>query len=102
MRNRNELYSRLVAILGSSNVYFAPPESVKIKYPCFIYHYNRLYTRRADDKAYMRVPHYEVTYISKDPDSGIIDRMLDEFEMCSHERSYMSEGLAHDIFDLYY
>lgn len=102
MSSREKLQAALEDILGSRNVYFAPPESVKMRYPCFVYNYQRLYTRRADNKAYIKVPHYQVTYISKDPDSGMTDTMLDRFEMCSHERSYMSDSLSHDVYDLYF
>lgn len=102
MRSRESLQARLEQILGSRNVYFAPPETVKIKYPCFVYNYQRFSTRKADDKTYTAYPHYEVTYISKDPDSGMINRMLDEFEMCSHTASFMSDNLNHDRFDLYF
>ena len=100
--SREALQLKLEDILGSRNVYFAPPESVKLKYPCFVYGYQRFFGRHADDKTYISVPHYEVTYISKDPDSGMIDRMLDEFEMITHTTSFMSDNLAHDRFDLYY
>ena len=34
---RLELDADLRALLGSTNVYFQPPETKKLKYPCFIY-----------------------------------------------------------------
>lgn len=102
MRSRQMMQTKLETLLGSRNVYFAPPESVKMKYPCFVYNYSRFSTRRANDKAYTVIPHYDVTYISKNPDSGMIERMLEAYEMCSHIDSYMTENLNHDKFDVYY
>ena len=98
---REALQARLETILGSRNVYFMPPKNVAIKYPCFIYTRQRSFTRAANDKAYIRAKNFQITYISKDPDSGIIDTMLDNFEMCVHERSFTSDSLYHDVFDLY-
>lgn len=37
MGSRLELQSELEKILGSRNVYFQPPASVKIKYPAIVY-----------------------------------------------------------------
>ena len=34
---RNDLQKLLVEVLGSKNVYFQPPESVKMKYPAIVY-----------------------------------------------------------------
>lgn len=102
MSSRLRMQTKLEAILGSRNVYFAPPESVKIKYPCFVYGYSRFSKRNANDKAYTVTPHYDVTYISKNPDSGMIDTMLESFSMCSHIDSYMADNLNHDKFDVYY
>ena len=37
MKTRYELHEFLCEILGSRNVYFQPPESVKMKYPAIVY-----------------------------------------------------------------
>ena len=37
MANRIDLYNLLVGILGTRNVYYQPPESLKLKYPCIVY-----------------------------------------------------------------
>lgn len=102
MNSREKLQAVLEELLGSRNVYFAPPESVKIQYPCFIYNYERPHTQFADNKVYINIPHFNIKYISKNPDSGMTARMLDRFEMCSHDDSYMSDSLNHDIFNLYF
>ncbi len=100
--SREQLQTQLETILGSRNVYFSPPENVKLKYPCFIYKKLRPHLKRANDKVYIHVQCYQVTYITKDPDSGIENTMLDIFEMCSHEQTFISDSLCHEVFNLYY
>lgn len=102
MRSREELHEKLCDILGTRNCYFAPPDSVKMKYPCFVYNYQPFDNKKANDKTYILTSHYELTYISKDPDSGIIPTMLASFEMIRHTTTYMADNLNHDRFDLYY
>lgn len=102
MPSRIDMQAKLEHILGSRNVYFEPPESVMLRYPCFVYKRRPTSLRRADDSAYTRINHYEVTYISKDPDSGIIDTMLDNYQMCSHSQTFTTDTLSHEVFDVYY
>ena len=99
---RDQMQTKLESILGARNVYFAPPESVKLKYPCFVYKYQRFSVRKANDTAYTVTRHYEVSYISNDPDSGMIDTMLSAYPMCSHSTSFMTDNLNHEVFDVYY
>lgn len=37
MANRLNLHEEFATLLGSNNVYFQPPESVKLNYPCIKY-----------------------------------------------------------------
>ena len=54
MGSRIDLQSKLEDILGSRNVYFQPPENLKIKYPAIIYSLNNINLRFADNMPYMK------------------------------------------------
>lgn len=102
MANRLDLHASLVHILGSNNVYFQPPESLKMKYPCIIYSKSGINNKRADDRIYTSTNRYEVTVIDSDPDSDIHEKILAEFQMCSFDRSYTADNLNHKTLTLYY
>lgn len=102
MGTRLELHEELCAILGSSNVYFQPPGSVMMQYPCIRYSIARVDKRNANDKAYMHTVGYDVTVIDADPDSEIPMKILTHFPMCSLDREYASNNLNHNVLTLYY
>ena len=53
MKTRYELHEFLCEILGSRNVYFQPPESVKMKYPAIVYERTEIKNRFANDAVYI-------------------------------------------------
>lgn len=99
---RLQLHEELKKILGNSNVYFQPPESIKLKYPCIIYSYQRNQVRRANDKNYTLIRNYQLTYVTKDPDTALADAMLDKFDHISMNRVFTSDNMNHYIYSLYY
>lgn len=101
MRDRLDLHETLCSVLGSRNVYFSPPESVKIKYPAIVYTRSSIDSRFANDGVYSKSHGYSVTIIDDDPDSEIVERML-ELPMCKFDRHYVSDNLNHDTFTIYY
>ncbi len=98
---RWDLQIILEKILGSRNVYFQPPESVKMKYPAIVYNLDYVKTQHADDFPYVKKKRYSVTLITSDPENTIVDRIL-ELQSCSFERSFTSDNLNHYVFNLYY
>lgn len=56
-------------------VYFQPPSSIRINYPCIVYNRSTDYINRANDKLYMQEKMYRVTVMDKNPDSDIADRL---------------------------
>lgn len=101
MGTRTDLQSLLEEILGSKNVYFQPPESVKLKYPCIIYSLADIYTRNADDRHYSMQKVYNITVISRDPDNTIAASILN-LSRTRFDRRYVADNLYHDILTLYY
>lgn len=102
VKTRQTLHNELVKFLGSSNVYFQPPESVKMQYPCIVYNRSSGDTLFADDLPYRFTQSYEVTIIDKNPDSGLPQRLATTFPMIRFNRHYTAENLNHDTFILYY
>lgn len=102
MDKRLTLHAELIRILGSNNVYFQPPESLKMKYPCIRYKKARPRINHADDIRYFKKDHYELTVIDTNPDTDIADKITDNFKFCSIERYYNSNNLTHIALDLYY
>ena len=102
MGSRIDLQSKLEDILGSRNVYFQPPENLKIKYPAIIYSLNNINLRFADNMPDMKGKNYTVILIHTDPDNEVVDNMLAAFSYISFERNYISENLYHYVFELYF
>lgn len=98
---REALQTLFEELLGSRNVYFQPPESVKLNYPCIVYERSDIRTKSANNKLYLKHKQYMVTYIDEDPDSEIPDKLL-ELEYCSFVRHFTADNLNHDVFALYF
>lgn len=101
MNNRNKLHELLCETLGSRQVYFQPPESVKMKYPAIVYSRNRIDNEHADDGVYIQSPSYSITVIDKNPDSEIVEN-ISLLPRCRFDRHYISDNLNHDTFTIYY
>ena len=101
MNNRIKLHELLCETLGSRQVYFQPPESVKMKYPAIVYSRNRIDNKHADDGAYIHSPSYSITVIDKNPDSEIVEN-ISLLPRCRFDRHYISDNLNHDTFTIYY
>lgn len=100
-----ETYQTLIdtfkTFLGNENVYFQPPESARIQYPCIIFHLNGMKTVRADNQLYQHKIGYAVTYIDPDPGSCVPVQILG-LPLCSFDRFFFSDNLNHYVFELYH
>lgn len=101
MGSRLELQSKLEELLGSRNVYYQPPESLKTKYPAIRYSKEDVESLKADDTNYLNNKRYEIIVIDSHPDNPVIDELL-QLPMCSYDRHYISDNLNHDVLTLYY
>lgn len=90
---RLELHEKLCEILGSRNVYFMPPPSKKMTFPCFVYEKSPKVILHADNKPYYTNQPYQIIYIDNNPDTTVPDEMLEEFQYCMSERSYVNNGM---------
>lgn len=100
MAQRLEFHKQLVEALGSRNVYFQPPESVQLTYPCIVYERSRADSKFGDNTNWMYTPRYSVTLISRNPDEPVLD-VLADMPMSTFERHFVSHNLHHDVFNIY-
>lgn len=101
MGTRLELQTLLEGVLGSGNVYFQPPENIRMNYPAIVYSRNRIENTHADNRVYKQSLEYELTVIYKDADSDL-PLVLSQLPMCRHDRHFKSDNLNHDVFTLYF
>lgn len=101
MDSRLELHEELCAILGSRNVYFNPPESVKMNYPAIVYSRKSIDSLHANNSKYKLSNAYEVTHIGWDPDSETLNKIL-MLPTCKYDRGFTSDNLHHDTYTLYH
>lgn len=98
---RTDLHEILEGVLGSEHVYFQPPATVQMVYPCIVY--ARFYgkTIYASDNPYVHDVQYRITVIDKDPDSAIPGKvaMLAKCVVVTH---FVADNLNHDVYNLYF
>ena len=100
-RSRIEIDNLFREILGSTNVYFQPPESVKMQYPCIRYRLNDYTSDFANNQPYNHEKSYMGTIISKNADSDLIEKIL-KLPKVRFDRFYTADNLYHWVFIIYY
>lgn len=101
MAQRLELQTVLEGILGTGNVYFQPPANVELQFPCIIYQRDLARTEHAGNQPYRYSKRYQVTYIDRNPDSGVPDQIA-MLPSCTFSRHFKADNLNHDVFTLYF
>jgi len=99
---RLAFHSALKSLLGEDGyVYFQPPPGYQMQYPCIVYERDNTSVDRADNLVYRFKQRYQVTYIDPSPDGDPIDALI-EFPMSKFSRHFVTSGLNHDVFSIYY
>jgi hypothetical protein len=101
MGSRVQLQALLEELIGSANVYFQPPESKILIYPCIIFSRSLGKTKFADDKPYNYQVGYSIKVIDADPDSELPGKVA-LLPMCTFDRRYTANNLNYDVFNIYY
>jgi len=101
MGTRTALQTLLETLLGSRNVYFQPPPTLQMNYPCIVYNLDDIDTKFADNYPYAIGKRYSLTVIDKDPDSSILDKVI-MLQKCIFDRHFVADNLNHNIFILYF
>ena len=101
MANRLDLQALLEKLLGSQEVYFQPPPSVKMKYPAIVFSRKDIDNLHANDEVYLQNHAYELVVIDRNPDSEIVEK-VSKLPYCGFDRHYTKDNLNHDAFTIYY
>ena len=101
MADRLDLQSLLEEILESRNVYYKPPESIKMQYPSIRYSKKKIQSVYANNSKYLMRDCYELIVISRSPDHPVIKKLL-ALPYCSYDRPYVADNLYHDVLTIYY
>lgn len=99
MGRRLQLHQILTEI--APNVYFQPPEDLKMSYPCIVYQRDYADTKFADNEVYSHTPRYQLTVIDQDPDGEIREKVA-ALPRCLYTRFFAANQLNHDVFSLYF
>ena len=105
MLTRLELQEKLVEVLGSDQVYYEPPETVKMRYPAIVYSLARMHNRAANNHTvYQRYDSYTVSYIAKQVEQTRTDSVperLMALDGAVFDRTYVADNLHHYVFTIY-
>lgn len=101
MGTRLELQTMLEELLGSSNVYYQPPQSITLAYPCIVYHRQREDVKHANNLPYNHTKRYKVTVIDRNPDSLIPDK-IGKLPLSVHDAHFATDQLNHDVYTIYF
>lgn len=99
MGSRVDLHSMLEKI--TPNVYYQKPSNISMKYPCIVYSRRSIKSDKANNGNYRDKRSYTVTVIDRNPDSAIVDKIA-QLDYSTYDRGFISEGLNHDTFVIYY
>lgn len=99
MASRLNLQTLLESI--TENVYFQPPSSIEMQYPCIRYQRDDSRTEYADNRPYAHTKRYQVTVIDRNPDSELPDK-VEELSLCTFDRYFAADSLNHYVFNLFF
>lgn len=94
---RDYLHKILTSIKGVKKVYFQPPSTERLQYPCIIYSLNKIDTKYANGGRYLSVPSYNLILIDYDVESILQKKVLDLSGDCHvrFDRYYTADNLNH-------
>lgn len=101
MASRRDLQTKLEELLESKNVYYRPPENLKMQYDAIRYSKKNVSSKYANNEKYSMRDSYELIVISKTPDNPVIKKLL-ALPYCSYDRSYIADNLNHDVLTIYW
>lgn len=76
------------------HVYFQPPESMKMVYPCIVYHMPSIDTIYSNNLPYGHIVEFNVKYITRDPTSKVPRKLL-SLPQNRFDTYYTAENLHH-------
>jgi len=99
MAPRLELHSLLEEV--TEHVYFQPPASIQMHYPCITYERDGSSVDHANNDLYRHVKRYQVTVIDRNPDTELADK-VEALRYSSFERYFAMDYLNHYVFSIFF
>ena len=78
-------------------IYYEPPESIKLTYPCAIMSRGNIQFADANNYKYLKTVRYSLTYITKTINDPLADTIA-EYDHMVHGDSYTSDHLYHHTY----
>ena len=99
---RDILHSKLETVPGIKAVYFQPPSTKKLEYPCIIYQFEGYEERYGNNKEYLAWPKYSVTVVDYDVESmlPVYMKAIRGNYIVNLNRFFVSDNLNHWVFNL--
>jgi hypothetical protein len=98
-RSRLEFQTLLEGI--TENVYFQPPSTFRMEYPCIRYERDGTSKDHADNELYRHANRYQVTVIDRNPDTELKDQ-VELLKYSNFERFFPADDLNHYVFSVYF
>lgn len=92
---RQKLQNLLENIPGIKKVYFQPPASISMHYPCIVFSYDDDNKRHANNLVYLMHDRYTVTLITKEAMPDEVLSELDSIPYSDFDRHYVNDNLHH-------
>lgn len=98
----DRLIAKCKNIRTVKHVYFEPPETIRMEYPCIRIKRSTMKSTYASNRTYKIDDRYQLVYITREPDSEVVHDILWEFENIRHDNSAVADNLHHDYYTLYF
>lgn len=98
---RIKFHNKLKEVLGNNNVYYNPPSTTKLQYPCIIYNLSDIRTNKANNNVYLLDHVYQVTLIGTKVTDDTKDKILTKIPYSNFNRSYINNGLYHYVYTIF-
>ena len=99
---RMKFSAKLKEFVTPENVHFQPPATVKLKYPCIIYHRMPAHKEFANNTKFLNKPLWRVQVIDNNPDSIIGDNIDNAFMYSKIVSMDTIDNLLHTTLEIYY
>lgn len=95
-----QAYEEATGEKSDKKIYFQPPASIRLTYPCILYKLTEMPPAFANNFPYKIEHSYELTVIDTDPNSPLRER-ISKMQLCRLSRCYESDNLHHYVFHIY-
>lgn len=102
VRPRIQLHELLKGLDESiREVYFQPPNGLKMLYPCLVYEVDGANVLHADNRPHRTDTRYAITVIDRNPDSPIPQKVAN-LPLSAFNRAFTADDLNHYVYNLYF